>query len=148
MPHIPGLRSPYDKVGGIVYFGRMLDKIRLNAMGSLPADYASFVGEKPGVFDRRCLHFLGVRYDDLVKRTLEGGTDEEILDWVFDHGGQPDDEEIEVWNGFMAKRGWRDESHDRLVFRLNEAGMVIGDGIETMFDFIDADEGRKSGKPK
>ena len=35
--HIPGLRSPYDTVGGIVQFGRMLDKIRLHAAGKLPA---------------------------------------------------------------------------------------------------------------
>ena len=36
---VPGLRSSYDKVGGIVYFGRMLDKIRLNAADKLPKDY-------------------------------------------------------------------------------------------------------------
>jgi len=36
---VPGLRSAYDEVGGIVYFGRMLDKIRLKARGALPADY-------------------------------------------------------------------------------------------------------------
>lgn len=146
MAHVPGLRSPYEKVGGIVYFGRMLDKIRLNALGELPEDYTSFVGEKPGVFDRRCLHFLGVDYASLVKRTLAGGSDEEILAWAFEHGHQPDDEDIEVWNGFMVKRGWRDESHDRLVFRLNEAGLGVEGGIETMFDFIDADEGRSPRK--
>ncbi|HMJ67222.1 MAG TPA: DUF5069 domain-containing protein [Candidatus Binatia bacterium] len=28
---VQGLRSSYEKVGGIVFFGRMLDKIRLNA---------------------------------------------------------------------------------------------------------------------
>jgi len=28
---IPGLRSPSDQVNGLVYFGRMLDKIRLAA---------------------------------------------------------------------------------------------------------------------
>ena len=26
MPYVPGLHSPYDKVGRLVYFGRMLDK--------------------------------------------------------------------------------------------------------------------------
>ena len=36
---IPGLRSSFEKVGGIVYFGRMLDKIRLNAAGRLPDGY-------------------------------------------------------------------------------------------------------------
>ncbi len=33
------LRSPSEKVGGLFYFGRMLDKIRLNAKGELPPDY-------------------------------------------------------------------------------------------------------------
>jgi len=33
---IPGLRSPFDQVKGVVYFGRMLDKIRLAAAGKLP----------------------------------------------------------------------------------------------------------------
>ena len=33
---IPGLRSPSAQVKGLVYFGRMLDKIRLNAAGKLP----------------------------------------------------------------------------------------------------------------
>ena len=35
MPNIPGLRSTYAKVGRLVYFGRMLDKIRLHAAGQL-----------------------------------------------------------------------------------------------------------------
>jgi len=38
MPHVSGLRSCYAKVGRFVYFGRMLDKIRLHAAGRLPAD--------------------------------------------------------------------------------------------------------------
>jgi hypothetical protein len=33
---IPGLRSPFDHFNGLVYFGRMLDKIRLAAAGKLP----------------------------------------------------------------------------------------------------------------
>lgn len=33
---IPGLRSPSATVRGLVYFGRMLDKIRLAAAGKLP----------------------------------------------------------------------------------------------------------------
>jgi hypothetical protein len=33
---IPGLRSPSDQVNGLVYFRRMLDKIRLAEAGKLP----------------------------------------------------------------------------------------------------------------
>ena len=29
--HVEDLRSPYDRIGGLFYFGRMLDKIRLKA---------------------------------------------------------------------------------------------------------------------
>ena len=42
--NVPGLRSAYDQVGGIVHFGRMLDKIRLHAAGKLPADYRENLG--------------------------------------------------------------------------------------------------------
>src|ERR1700729_4124246 len=63
MPFVPGLRSPYAKVGRLVYFGRMLDKIRLHAAGRLPADYIENLGDKnPGVFDTRCCRFVRASY--------------------------------------------------------------------------------------
>jgi Domain of unknown function (DUF5069) len=40
-----GLRSPSEKVGGLFYFGRMLDKMRLHARGKLPADYHENLGK-------------------------------------------------------------------------------------------------------
>ncbi|MEZ0273740.1 MAG: DUF5069 domain-containing protein [Roseimicrobium sp.] len=140
MAHVPGLRSPYDMVGGIVHFGRMLDKIRLHAAGKLPADYSEQLGNQPGTFDGRCARFLKVNYESLCDRVLAGGSDEAILEWAFAVGREPNDEEILIWNAFMTKRGWRDEAHDRLVFRLNEAGFGTEGGVETMFDFIDKDE--------
>lgn len=58
---VPGLRSAYDEVGGIVYFGRMLDKIRLKAKGQLPTDYKT--GPELWLdFDARCARFLKVPY--------------------------------------------------------------------------------------
>ena len=55
MPHVPGLRSCYDKVGRLVYFGRMLDKLRLHAAGNLPADYHNNLGDSHQfVLDGRC----------------------------------------------------------------------------------------------
>jgi Domain of unknown function (DUF5069) len=49
---------------------------------------------------------------------------------------------IYVWNEFMLKRGWSDEVSGTLKRRKNEAGMADRSEIETMFAFIDADEGR------
>lgn len=75
---VPGLRSPYETVGGIVYFGRMLDKIRLHAAGRLPDGYN--LGTQVWTwFDARCTRFLAVEYEMMVERVLTGGTDEEIL---------------------------------------------------------------------
>jgi hypothetical protein len=145
---IPGLRSPFEQVKGIVYFGRMLDKIRLFASGKLPEGWHAARGaEMKGSFDGRCCRFLGVDYKALEKETLKGGSDEELLAWAFKHGRQPSEEEIEIWNGFMMKRGWRDAGTQRLHERLAEIGLPPS-AAETMFEFIDIDEGRGQGKPE
>lgn len=144
-PHptpIPGLRSPYDEVGGIVYFGRMLDKIRLHAIGKLPPAWVSCMGTPyPTTFDGRCCRFLDIEYDLLEIETVKGGSDEELLAWAFAIGRRPSDEEIEIWNAFMTKRGWRDSGTAKLHERLAEIGLPV-DAVQTMFDFIDLDEGR------
>jgi len=76
--------SDYRKTKGLIYFARMLDKIRLNAEGRLAPGYFVGVDDDPTSFDARCTRFLGINYDELVARTLEGGADEEILDWCFE----------------------------------------------------------------
>ncbi len=141
---IPGLRSPSDQVSGLVYFGRMLDKIRLHAAGQLPADWDKLRGASTkGTFDYRCSTFLQIDYTALEAETLKGGADEELLEWAYTHGRRPTEDEIEIWNAFMTKRGWRDEATERLHFRLAEIGLPPGT-VETMFEFIDLDEGRAS----
>ncbi len=141
---IPGLRSPSAQVQGLVYFGRMLDKIRLAAAGQLPAGWQPMRGSTvKNSFDWRCCHFLHIDYAALEAETLKGGTDDELLAWAYKSGRQPDEVEIEVWNGFMMKRGWRDEVSERVVLRLGEIGLPAGT-VETMFEFIDVDEGRIS----
>jgi gluconokinase len=137
---IKGLRSPSDKVGPLVYFGRMLDKVRLHGAGELPADYIPNLGEG---FDKACIQLLGVKYEDLVRRVKDGGTDEEVLDWVRQNGRALSDQDIYVWNEFMRKRGWNDAASERLIQRKAECGFTDRADIQTFFDFIDADEGRK-----
>ncbi|MGD1018694.1 MAG: DUF5069 domain-containing protein [Verrucomicrobiia bacterium] len=136
---IPGLRSPYERVGGLVYFGRMLDKIKLHAKGQLPADY---IGNLGSGFDGSCCRFLGVKYEDVVARVKLGGEDQEILDWCFAKGRKPSPEEIGVWSDYLRKRGWRDDASKRLAERKQESGFAGRDDIQAFFDYLDADEGR------
>ncbi len=143
MSSVPGLRSPYIKVGRLVYFGRMLDKIRLHAAGKLPPEFVANLGDttQPFFFDARCCRFLGVRFAEIQARTLAGGTDEEILAWA-EAGGTPNsDEACLIWNRFMTKIGWRDDRSSMLAKRVVEFGLA-GRPVETAFDLVDFDECR------
>lgn len=149
MPHVPGLRSPYARVGRLVYFGRMLDKIRLHARGALPPDYVENLGDaKPTVFDGRLCRFLRVSFSELQARVLAepAASDAEHLAWAEARAvsaGHParTDEECEIFNAFLSKRGWRDAGSPILAQRAAEPG-VVGRPIATMFDYLDYDEGR------
>jgi Domain of unknown function (DUF5069) len=132
-------RSPNEKVGGLVYFGRMLDKARLKAPGDLPPDLHQNLGTG---FDKRCVDFLRVSYDELANKVAEGSSDSAALEWCFATGRKPSEEEILIWNEFMRKRGWNDEATETLNRRKGEGGFSQRHDIQTMFDYIDADEGR------
>lgn len=137
-------RSPRDTVGGIAVFGRILDKIRYFAReGSLPDGYHLGFIEGNRTFDDRVCRFLGVSFESLTQRTLEGGSDEEVLEWCFQNGRKPDAEQIEIWNGFMNKRGWRDAASNGLQKQKEEAGLGNRDDIVVFFDLMDVEEGRK-----
>jgi gluconokinase len=137
---VPGLRSPHEMVGGIVHFGRMLDKIRLHAQGKLPADYHKNLGTG---FDGRCCSLLGVKYEDVVARVKLGGEDEDILEGCHTNGRKPSEEEIEIFNSYLRKRGWRDDASTRLAERKKEYGITDRHDVQTFFDIIDVDEGHE-----
>ena len=72
MPNVPALRSCYDKIGRLIYFGRMLDKIRLHAAGQLPPPYAEYLGDAQFfTLDGRCCVFLGVSYSEIKCRARQ-----------------------------------------------------------------------------
>ena len=81
-------------------------------------------------------------YEDVVRQVKTGASDETMVEWAFADGRRPSDKEITMWNEFMRKFGWRDEAAEILERRKREAGMQNRAEIETMFQFIDADEGR------
>ena len=132
-------RSPYDTIHGLVYFLRMVDKIRLHIDGLLGEDYVVNLGIH---FDHRCCALLEIDYAELTAAVQRGISDEEVWNWAILNGKAPTEEQIEVWNGFMRKRGWRDDCSAALERRLKEGGFEKRTDIQTTFDFIDLDEGR------
>jgi len=133
-------RSPYDKVGGLYYFGRMFDKVALLEAGELPDDYLDNLGTG---FDKRCCNFLDISYEQLKQLVKSGSSIEATLEAAYKIGRRPSEEEMEVWNEFLRKRGWNDEATAILEKRKREGGLEHRDDIRTMFDFLDADEGRE-----
>jgi len=135
MARIAGLRNGAEMVEGLVYFGRMLDKIRLHAKGQLPADYNRGSG-----FDARMARLFRLDYAAIEKRTLEGGTDEDVLEWCNKTGRKLEEDDIEYFNVYMLKRGLADEKTAALAKMKADRGWAGRDDIKTYFDFHRADE--------
>lgn len=132
--------SGYQETLGMVYFARMLDKIRKHAAGDLRDDFCENLGSG---FDGRCVGFLHVDYTALKDRVLAGGTDEEILRWCFENGRPLNETDIFIYNAYMTKAGWNDGTTPMVVRRKLESGLQHNDSIQTMMEYFEYDEGRK-----
>ena len=136
-------RSPYDTEGGLCHLPRMIDKVWLNQSGDLPADYVERIGKG---MDGCCCKFLGVAYQDVEAQVLAGKSDADVLEWCFENGNRRTEFEIMLFNKFLAKLGWRDEDNGitkRLEDYKRGDGLSDRDDIETIFDLIEVNEGRK-----
>lgn len=134
-------KSPKEKTGGMMYFPRMLDKIRLHARVELAEDYHPNLG-KAAAADGACSNFLRIQYPALRERVLAGGTDEEILEWCYANGRRLNEGDLLVWNGFISKLGWKDFATLTLERLKQKHGITDRTDIATIVDLIDFDEGR------
>src|ERR1700682_1947733 len=129
-------KSPKEVTGGMMWFPRMLDKIRMHARGELGEDYHSRLG-KTRAADGMCLNFLRMNYSDLRDRILAGGSDEEILDWCYEKGRRLNESDLRVWNGFISKLGWNDFATPML--EKQKIGITHRTDIVTIPELIDLD---------
>ncbi len=134
--------SPGNSTSGVNYFPRMLDKIRLQARGELHEDYHRNLGAERAA-DGACCNFLRIDYAKLCERVLQGGSDEDILEWCYNTGRQPNQGDIVVWNGFASKIGFRDFATPNVEKQKQELGLEDRADIMTMLDIMDYEEGRK-----
>lgn len=133
--------SVKEMTRGMIYFPRMLEKIRLHSRGELGTDYEENLG-KPRTADGACCAFMHIDYAKLRERVLQGGTDDEIMNWCFENGRELTDGDLFVWNGFASKLGWNDFAAPTLARRKKEMGIENRDDIQTIPDLIDYDEKR------
>ena len=131
-------RSPYDREDGLYYFPRMLHKMRMHLNDELPEDYHDL---RSNGFDGVCCTFLQINYNDVLEQVKNGESDAQVLAWCFENGREPTDQDINMFNGYLSKRGWRDDSSDRLAEIVEKNGLSLD--TQTWFDLIEADEERK-----
>ncbi|MEP6937215.1 MAG: DUF5069 domain-containing protein [Chthoniobacterales bacterium] len=136
-------KSPKETTSGMIYFPRMLDKIRLHARDELPKDYHANLGI-PKSADGVCCNFLRVSYAALRERVRQGGKDEEILEWCYEKGRRLNEGDLMVWNDFNSKLGWNDFATPMLEQQKHKYGVAHRTNILTIPDLIDLDEKRKS----
>ena len=118
-------------------------QIRLHARGELHEDYHKNLGAMRAA-DGACCNFLRANYADLRERVLQGGSDEEILEWCFEKGRRLNEGDLVVWNGFASKLGWRDFMSPRFQKLKEEHGVADRHDIACVPDLMDFEEGRKS----
>ena len=98
-----------------------------------------------GGFDERCVHFLGVSYPGSRRshHRHRDASDDELFEWALNAGRHPDDEESRCGTSSCASAAGRTRSATP-ARRAQERSDGFGGraDIETMFQFIDADEGR------
>ena len=131
--------SAYTKIGGLYYFPRMLDKIRKHAHGELHSEHHEFLGKG---FDGRMCHFLGIAYEGLKTHVLTGASDEDVFAWAQQQGRRINDVDVLIWNGFVSKRGWRDDATSTLEQQKADSGLAHRTDLVTFFDYYEVDEGR------
>ena len=131
-------RSPYEKLGGIVFLPRAIDKSRADLDGTL-GDYLSTTG-----FSRVLLDFLGLSVDGFLAALGERKTDEQVLEWVSANMTARGAGEIEEFNrAFIDRTPQNAEEWERYSSFLADIGQSQRTDISRQFDRLDLDEGRE-----
>lgn len=133
-------RSPYEKIGGLTYLGRCIDKIRLKQAGQLRPDFHELMGKG---YDARIMGYLELDYGKFAEFVRTGATDGQCWDYCVRHGRKMNDLLVLIWNDFAAKRGWNDSASELLEQFKTASGLAGRNDLLTLFDYWEVDEGRK-----
>jgi hypothetical protein len=132
-------RSGREMMCGWVYLPRFIDKIRLQLAGQLHADYQENFTKG---FDGAWLKAAGVPADMFIQIVKNSITDGQVADWVAKNVKKTEAEK-KAFNDFVLNRGRDDDvGKARLKMRKEESGLAHRDDLQTVIDYIDADEKR------
>ena len=130
-------RSPYERMLGIVFLPRTIDKARAELAGT-EGEYLFRAGQSaPG------LDLLGISPEQLFEALAEHGTDTEIRDWIAENAAPRSDLEIARYNREAIER--RAKTPEQIEWHRNYlAGVGLAElaDIVTSVERLEWDEGR------
>lgn len=137
------LRSPRERLGGYVLLPRLIDKVRLQVQGQLPAEYVkNLLGPSPTTLDGQFLAFAGLDGEELREAILSADSNEAILAWIERHAKPHSLAEKQEW---AEKIGTYRADATRVAYRQQmypDLAAKVDVGALGVFDLIDMDEGR------
>ena len=83
-----------------------------------------------------------MEFKDVEARVKEGGTDDEIVEWIFSRGLRPNRTQAMAWNEHSRKLGWNDRMSS-FVSKVKESAGLGAHPACTTFELIDLGEERE-----
>ena len=139
---LTALRSPRDTLDGYIILPRLIDKVRAQARGELPAAYRRNLLHRGGTLDGRFLAFTGLEGEALRAVILSCETDEPVAQWVAQHAIRHSADEKQRWAAEVE--GYRPTGRVLLYLQstVPELAAQIDCALVSLLDLIDMDEGR------
>ncbi len=137
-------RGPKGVINGLCFLARLIDKVNMRNAGQIQ-DYNYLTKG----FDKYLLDKLEIKGEDFEKQVLEGGSEEEIANWVKANGKPLTEEEKAEWNNMVLTFGPKAPMAQQ-AFDRNKAALAekLGVSVEdlshhtTWFTLIEHDEER------
>jgi len=129
-------RSPKDKLGGMIWLPRMIDKARAELDGTA-GDY-----KYNCVMDARLLKFLGIAPEALLEAVKNAKDDNAVMEWIKANTSPRSSAAIEEFNSMLSSL--EPTSPDMIKrFEANREKLAPGrTDIKTWLAMLDLEEGR------
>jgi hypothetical protein len=140
---LAALRSPRETLDGYIILPRLIDKVRVQARGELPAAYQRNLLHRGVTLDGRFLAFTELEGEALRTVILSCETDEPVAQWVAQHATRHSADEKQRWAAEVE--GYRPIGRVLLLYlqsTVPDLAAQIDCALVSLLDLIDMDEGR------
>jgi len=127
-------RSPRLRVGGYAILGRTIDKCRALVAGNI----GEYHFDCP--LDRTLFGFKEIRGEDFRAQIEQGGSDEEIIEWLNQSGEEKTPAQIRRWSEKMEASSLHDDLEKRDFFVEETKKLGLDPEKTTTFEWLEVDD--------